>query len=227
VTVLKNSQVVATTTAERNGDFQVPVSGLASGRHSFSVYATDAQGNRSAALVFPVSLTRGIVSKVEALFLPPTLHTDKVQVKQSESLTFSGQTTPVATVEIMLNNETFTATAGQDGQYSKQISTIGLPMGAYTATAQAVRGQQRSEVSTGLTFKISTTTILVPLIKGCVVIGDLNKDCRVNLVDFSILAFWYQRTLTPEIAIREKEHLSGDGKINIIDFSIMAFHWTG
>ncbi len=56
---------------------------------------------------------------------------------------------------------------------------------------------------------------------------DLNEDGRCNLVDFSIAAFWYKKTLTPEFTVREKNHLNGDGKLDLIDFSIMAFYWTG
>jgi hypothetical protein len=46
-------------------------------------------------------------------------------------------------------------------------------------------------------------------------------------VDFSIAAFWYNRTLNETFAAREKDKLNGDGKVNITDFSIMAFYWTG
>lgn len=227
VTVLKDTQIVATGTSALDGSFQVGVRGLASGKHSFSVYTTDMLGSRSAVVLFPIILTKGIVSKVDALFLPPTLRVDKIKVKQAEQVTFLGQTTPATTVEIIVGKQKVSATSGADGQYSKQLDTASLPMGVYTAEAQAVRGQQRSASSSMVRFTISTTTILAPATGRCVVIGDLNDDCRVSLVDFSILAFWFQQPLTPEIISREKQHLSGDGKINIIDFSIMAFHWTG
>lgn len=52
--------------------------------------------------------------------------------------------------------------------------------------------------------------------------ADLNCDGRVNLVDFSIEAFWYRRASPPA-----NYDLNNDGKIDIVDFSIMAFHWTG
>ena len=57
--------------------------------------------------------------------------------------------------------------------------------------------------------------------------GDLNGDCRVNLVDFSIAAYWYTRTLSSDFALKEQEQLNGDSKISLIDFSIMAYYWTG
>ena len=54
-------------------------------------------------------------------------------------------------------------------------------------------------------------------------IGDLNCDGRVNIIDFSIMAYWYNKKTTPPTKI----DLNGDGKITLIDFSIMAFYWTG
>ncbi|MBU2544617.1 dockerin type I repeat-containing protein, partial [Patescibacteria group bacterium] len=57
--------------------------------------------------------------------------------------------------------------------------------------------------------------------------GDLNGDGRVNLVDFSIAAYWYKRTISAEFAVKESERMNGDGKVDLVDFSIMAFYWTG
>ena len=55
--------------------------------------------------------------------------------------------------------------------------------------------------------------------------ADLNCDGYVNIVDFSILAYWYKRILTLEAA--KMVDLNHDGKVDLIDFSIMAYHWTG
>jgi hypothetical protein len=52
--------------------------------------------------------------------------------------------------------------------------------------------------------------------------GDSNGDGRVNLVDFSIAAYWYKRANPPASA-----DLNGDGKVDLVDSSIMAFNWTG
>jgi len=61
----------------------------------------------------------------------------------------------------------------------------------------------------------------------CPTKGDLNGDCRVNLVDFSIASFWYKKKLTGSVIQLEKTELSGDGIIDLKDFSIMAYYWTG
>ncbi len=53
-------------------------------------------------------------------------------------------------------------------------------------------------------------------------IGDLNCDNHVNLLDFSILSFWYNNQAIPP----KKVDIDLDGKITLIDFSIMMYYWT-
>ena len=50
--------------------------------------------------------------------------------------------------------------------------------------------------------------------------ADLNKDGKVNLIDFSILLFnWNTDDTVADI--------NQDGTVNLTDFSIMIFYWTG
>ena len=53
-------------------------------------------------------------------------------------------------------------------------------------------------------------------------IGDLNCDNHVNLIDFTLLSTWYKKTNTPPV----KYDLNKDGKITLVDFSIMMYNWT-
>ncbi len=52
--------------------------------------------------------------------------------------------------------------------------------------------------------------------------GDCNYDRLINLVDFSVLAFWYGKDNPPACVDTNR-----DNKIDLIDFSILAFWWTG
>lgn len=63
--------------------------------------------------------------------------------------------------------------------------------------------------------------------EGCPNLGDLNGDCRVDLVDFSIASFWWGRRVEGDFAEIEKNQLNSDGTIDLEDFSILAYHWTG
>ena len=53
--------------------------------------------------------------------------------------------------------------------------------------------------------------------------GDINNDKKVNIVDFSILLyFWNQRTPSNRCA-----DINTDSAVNLFDFSIMLYWWTG
>lgn len=56
--------------------------------------------------------------------------------------------------------------------------------------------------------------------------ADLNFDCVVNLVDFSIGVYWYERVPSTAALSLERQALNGDGKIDMQDFSIMMYYWS-
>jgi hypothetical protein len=54
--------------------------------------------------------------------------------------------------------------------------------------------------------------------------SDLNRDGSVNIVDFSILLFWWN---TDGGASNPPADINQNGRVGIEDFSIMLFNWTG
>ena len=50
--------------------------------------------------------------------------------------------------------------------------------------------------------------------------ADLNRDGKVNLIDFSIMLFHWGNP-DPVADINE------DGTVDLTDFSILLFNWTG
>lgn len=116
--------------------------------------------------------------------------------------------------------------ADNSGAYTYELSANVFGYGEFEVKSQSIiRNNLQSSYSHIKTFKISDRNILNNNIE--FLIGDLSKDGRVNLVDFSILAYWYKKELAPNFIITEKERLNGDGKIDLTDFSIMAYNWTG
>ncbi len=230
VTVLKDAQVIASTVADDRAHFQVIASNLSAGRYMFSLYSEDVKGNRSSVRNFPLTLTKNILNKIDSIFLSPTLSGDKVQVRRGDPVVFFGQSSPIADVTIEVNSSDphFVKTAaGKDGVYLYNFDTSVLELGQHHAKARSTAEQIISPQSSAYGFTVGTTNVFAPASTTCGTKGDLNNDCHVNLVDFSIAAFWYEKVLSPAFSSREKAHLNGDGKVTIIDFSIMAFHWTG
>jgi len=73
----------------------------------------------------------------------------------------------------------------------------------------------QSDLGTTITLGVGTTAS-----KDTGNRSDLNKDGKVNLVDFSILlSFW--GSSDPDADINQ------DGTVNLADFSILLFNWTG
>jgi len=55
--------------------------------------------------------------------------------------------------------------------------------------------------------------------------GDLNADCRVDMSDFSLLAFWWSETGCGEPGWCGGADLNQDGKVNLADVAILTYHW--
>jgi len=65
----------------------------------------------------------------------------------------------------------------------------------------------------------------LPTDSSCSTKADINHDGKVNIVDFSILAYWYKRPLTAD-ALKQCIDQNSDGKVTLADFSILAYYWT-
>ncbi|MCS7200858.1 MAG: dockerin type I repeat-containing protein [Patescibacteria group bacterium] len=231
VTLLSDGQIKSTLKAGARGDFEFTLRDLSPGLYIFSLYSEDSKGRRSSLINFQVMLRAGETAKSSGIFLSPTIDIDKTSVRKGDVLQIFGQATPDAEVIISISSDEeifFRLPTEKDGSYLYVLKTDDLEEGDhYTKSRQIYQNQMISPYSRTLSFVVGTTTVLKKSEKKCPNKGDLNNDCRVNLIDFSIAAYWYKRKLSPAFAKIEREKLNGDGKINLIDFSIMAYWYTG
>lgn len=230
VTILKDAQIVATAIADASARFQVSVKGLAAGSYIFSLYSEDDHGVRSSLLSFPVSLTKSIVAKLDSIFIAPTIATDKREVRRGDPIAMFGQSVPESeiTIEVNSENQIFVKTpSDDDGAYLYTLDSSVLEFGDHHARSRASSESTISSLSSSVGFKVGLTNIPAEPTSGCVQRADLNGDCRVNLIDFSIAAFWYRRAVSDQFRALEAVQLNGDGVVTIVDFSIMAYYWTG
>lgn len=230
VTLLKDAQIAATTIAGADANFQLNISGLSGGNYIFSVYSEDNKGNRSSLLTFPISVTSGATTKVSGIFIAPTIAVDKSEVKRGDNIAIFGQSVPNSEITISVNSdeEFFNKiSADTNGAYLYNFDTSVLEIGQHYTKSKTALGGAISSFSKSISFFVGTKTIKAEEPKKAPEKGDLNNDKRVNIVDFSIKAYWYKRPISAEFAVKEKERLSGDGKVDLVDSSIMAFYWTG
>lgn len=228
VIVLQDGGRVAETIAGPDAEFTIMITGLSAGSYSFGILAEDRRGIRSTLISFPIEIMKGAVASVGGIFIAPSADVDKKEVRRGDTITVFGQSIPRADIIIKVNskNEFFTATkTDTDGVYVYALDTSPLEIGGHTAKAKSTIKGTISPFGTAVSFSV-TKKIAVqknqPTQSCAPIKGDLNGDCRVNIVDFSILAHWYNRPSAP-VAI----DMNNDGKINLKDFSIMAFYWSG
>lgn len=226
VMILKDGQVAASTVAGADSQFNVALSGLSGGSYIFSLYSEDTNGNRSSLVTFPVSITAGAATQISGIFIAPTIAVDKTQVKQGDNLAIFGQSAPSSSITITIasDNEIFgKATADSSGVYLYNLDTNELEMGEHLARSKASLSNLNllSPQSSAISFTVGTMNVLTQK-KKAIPKGDSNKDGKVNLVDFSIMSYWFKRPKPPVAA-----DMNGDGKVDLIDFSILAYNWTG
>lgn len=229
VTVLKDAQIAAQTLADPAANFRVTASGLSGGGYIFGIYSEDSQGRRSSLLTFPVTVTSGVTIEIGGIFIAPTIAVDKNEVQRGDNIAIFGQSVPRADVTVAINSEEEffgKIIADQNGAYLYNFDTAELEAGQHLTKSKAAVAGAISSFSKTVSFSVGAKTVFAQPSK-CPAKADLNNDCKVNLVDFSIVAYWYKRSLSTEFKSKEAERLNGDGKVDIIDFSIMAYYWTG
>lgn len=227
VFLLKDAQIAASTVAGGDANFKINLNSLSAGSFVFLLYAEDQAQRRSTLLSFPITLTVGATLDVGGIFFTPTIAIDKVEVKKGDNLTILGQSVPNGEITISVHSdpEMFVKTSSDKyGGYVYNFDTSILDMGAHLTKSKAKVTADISQFGRSVAFKVGTKTVFataVAVSAVCNMRADLNNDCRVNLIDYSILAFWYKKVSPPASV-----DLNHDSKVDIIDFSIMAYYWT-
>lgn len=228
ISLLKNGVIVTESPANLDGKFEIRLRNLTEGTYTFGVRAEDTAHLKSKLLTFTIYVSKGITTLVEGIFIPPTITTDKVEVKYGDPIVFSGMSVPNAQVKLNINTKPElmrSALADYKGVWSYSFPSQLLNRGNYEGKALSIMTDSTSPYGDSVTFIVGDTnrnrdtkSSLNGFRKKC----DLNTDNRVNILDFSIMAFWYKRLGFPD-----KVDLSSDGRINLTDLSILAYCWTG
>jgi Fibronectin type III domain len=226
VTLLENAQLVAVTQAGPDANFEIDLSGIAPGTYNFGVWAEDPLGNRSITQTFTLTLTNGATTIISGIFFPPTISADKTQVKRGDVLDVLGYSAPQANISVIFNSTdelVENTTSSDNGAWLYKLNTDELDYGSHTVHAWAATSDGNvTNDSSLVSFTVGDQDVAAPSVSSCAQKGDLNGDCKVNLVDFSILAYWYGRPSPPAVAL-----LDGTSLVDFTDFSILAYYWTG
>lgn len=223
IIVLKDGQEAITTIAGPDANFYISLTGLSSGNYTFSLYGEDDELRRSTLFTFPVFITQGATTNISGIFIAPTIDVDKSEVKKGDNIAIFGQSAPNSEITIAVNSdeEFFNKVdTDENGAYLYNFDTSPLAITQHFTKSKSALNGELSSFSKVVSFMVGTKNIAKAAQE--FLKGDLNGDGRVNLVDFSIAAYWYKRSSPPPSV-----DLNSDGKVDLVDFSIMAYYWTG
>jgi len=224
ITIIKDGQIAGRTVGRSDGNFEATLSVLGSGSYIFGVHAEDRNRLRSPLFTFLVYIPYGSVINVSDIFIAPTTALDRKEVSQGDSIAVFGQSFPNSeiTIAIALREEVVgRLIANSAGDYFYNLNTSPFQIGQYYyVKARAFINNETSPYGASLGFLVGQNNVLVSTELRAR--ADLNGDRAVNIIDFSIAAYWYKRPAPPPAF-----DLNSDGKVDLADFSIMAYYWTG
>src|SRR3989338_1309910 len=222
INILLDTQNVGSVRVGSDGRFDFTTD-ASPGTASLGFWSTDQNSTRSITLNSTFDVTQGAVTNISGIILPPTIRVSNANVNPGDVVTVSGQSIPNAKIELHINNSerVETTTTDASGLWTISLKTASLRVAEHTLRARSVGGT--TSLATQSSF--STTLQLFVGVDGQATRpSDLNRDTKINLVDFSILIFWWG---TNGGNSNPPADINGNGRVGIEDFSILLFNWTG
>ena len=219
INILVDGKVVGNITADYWANFRAEIGDITPGVYSFSLWAEDKSGRRSITFSFTATVIGDMTTTISNIFIPPTIELDKVHILKGEDLIIMGATAPESEVAIHIGSSQEIikkTTAETDGDWQHVFDTLVLEEGSHTVRAKAQEPSGLLSVfSNVLSFYIGKygSEEICPR-------ADFNKDGRTDLIDFSIMLYWWGK-------VNPCVDQNRDGIVNLPDFSILMYWWTG
>jgi hypothetical protein len=225
ISVLQDDKKAGEVSASVDGSFLFAVPEISKGLYTFILRARDTDGARSSAYTSTFWIEENTQTNISNILMSPTIKLDSDYVDLGASIRSFGQSIPGKKVELSVYSPaskktmaTLETRAGADGRWTITVSTADYPRGAYDFKARAFHDTLGWSLY-GETVKCGVGERLAAEETPCAR-SDVNKDGKVNLIDFSILMFYWGST-------NATADINKDGKVNLVDFSIMMYCWTG
>jgi len=223
VAISRDGSSLVVNTANSQGIFSFTLVDQPVGQHEYDITAEDTNGEALASQTFIFNLQDGGSTTVSGIFLGPSITLDQTEIDLGESVTVTGTTIPNADVTIVFTAGSSTqieVQSAENGRWTRTLSTDELlGAGQYAVRARAVSSEEVvSAYSNSLNFLVNPADPF----SFCVT-ADINCDRSVNLIDFSIMLFFWRQ----ENPQNPRADINRDGIVDIVDFSIMLFQWTG
>jgi hypothetical protein len=225
VYILVDGKAAENARTDNDGQYSITLDEIARGVYTFGVYAIDAAQNKSSTFSTSFTVTGARTSSLSNINIAPTIKVSPDPVNPGTPLNLSGYALPGSTVTVenekdgsAASRQSLTATSDGNGQWSMALETGNFTTGTYKTRAKAVQTTTLSTNFSNYIFYGVGQSAVRPINT------DLNRDGKVNLVDFSILLFWWN---TDGGTSNPSADINSDAKVNLTDFSILLFNWTG
>ncbi len=224
VSILVDGNFVDTTTSNSSGEYSITLDAIARGVYTFGIYGEGPDKIKSSTFSTSFTVTGARTSSLTNINVAPSIKVSPDPVQPGQTVTFSGYALPNSEVTIengklkSKSSQTITATADGSGRWSATADTQGFSVDTYQVRAKSKQATGQSTNFSEYTFYGVGKAAAVPIN------ADLNRDGKVNLIDFSILLFWWN---TNGGDSNPPADINQDGKVTLTDFSILLFNWTG
>jgi hypothetical protein len=207
------------------GDFNLLVDQLQRGTYNWGVFALDPDGKKSATYVSTIYLVARTNNIIAPIYLSPTMSVESSSVAIGGNVILRGYALPLLPVQVIMSKQgdplnskiiTGTTTANGNGSWTLALSTAGLKKATYEIKSQTLLSAKEHSLLSPIVY-VGVGQSASPDFGNR---ADLNKDKKVNLIDFSILLFNWKGS--DDVA-----DINQDGTVNLTDFSIMLSAWTG
>jgi len=222
INFLLDTERVGSVRTDSSGEFEFSTN-ASPGTATLGIWSTDENEVRSITLNNTFDVTQGAITNLNGVILPPTISLVSQNVNPGDIITVSGQSVPESTVELHINDSQIIETISSDanGDWVIDFDTGRIAVAEHILRARTIAGNP--PLTTESSF--STSLQLFVGVDGQVTQpSDLNRDGFINLIDFSILIFWWQ---TNGGSSDPPADINGNGSVSLEDFSILLFNWTG
>jgi len=208
------------------GQFSEKFLDLARGTYAWGAYIRDPQRRVSSTYTSTIYLIGRTNNVIAPVHVSPTISVSSTTVPVGGKVMLSGYAIALTPVQVLMNKQgnavtgniiSATTTANGNGSWTLELPSDGLTKGTYEIKAVSIFTNNRDRSLISPIIYLGLGIDPSPSLGNR---SDLNRDGKVNLVDFSILLFNWRGT-DPVSDINQ------DGTVNLTDFSIMLSNWTG
>ncbi len=222
INILLDTLTVGSVRSSATGRFEF-TTGATPGTATMGFWTTDTSSVRSITFNTTFDVTQGAITNITGIILPPTIKLASANVNPGQTVTVSGQSAPLAKVELYADNGGVLASTNStaSGNWTIDFNSSLLSVAEHSLKARTITGT--STLTSQSTFS-SSVQLFVGVDGQAVKPSDLNRDGKVNLIDFSILIFWWGTNAGNSDPSAD---INGNAKVGIEDFSILLFNWSG